>query len=59
MGGYVIPHNHLFLSRQRSSFPPTVEEVVNHTDVCIEDTSAEQGNYSREEDSENLPPHDK
>ncbi|XP_060539460.1 voltage-dependent L-type calcium channel subunit alpha-1F [Pantherophis guttatus] len=47
------------INRQRSSFPPTVEEVVNHTDVCVEDTSAEQGNYSREEDSENLPPHNK
>lgn len=57
-----IPHNRIFLFRQRSSgscFPPTLEEVVNHTEVCIEDTSAEQGNYSQEEDSENLPPHDK
>ncbi|ETE73143.1 Voltage-dependent L-type calcium channel subunit alpha-1F, partial [Ophiophagus hannah] len=47
------------INRQRSSFPPTVEEVVNQTELCIEDASAEQGSYSREEDSENLPPHDK
>ncbi|XP_039206587.1 voltage-dependent L-type calcium channel subunit alpha-1F isoform X1 [Crotalus tigris] len=50
------------INRQRSSgscFPPTLEEVVNHTEVCIEDTSAEQGNYSQEEDSENLPAHEK
>ncbi|KAM6468745.1 voltage-dependent L-type calcium channel subunit alpha-1F isoform 4-T5 [Liasis olivaceus] len=50
------------ISRQRSSgscFPPTVEEVVVHAEDYVEGTSAEQGNYSQEEDSERLAPRDK
>lgn len=46
-----------FMSRRSSDgscIPPTVKEEAPHPDDYGEDTSVEQGYYSREEDSESL-----
>uniref|UniRef100_G1KNS0 Voltage-dependent L-type calcium channel subunit alpha n=1 Tax=Anolis carolinensis TaxID=28377 RepID=G1KNS0_ANOCA len=41
-------------SSDGSCIPPTVKEETNHNEDYGEDTSVEQGYYSREEDSESL-----
>ncbi|XP_053148849.1 voltage-dependent L-type calcium channel subunit alpha-1F isoform X3 [Hemicordylus capensis] len=41
-------------SSDGSCIPPTVQEEATHTEDYREDTSVEQGYYSREEDSESL-----
>nr|XP_028567899.1 voltage-dependent L-type calcium channel subunit alpha-1F isoform X5 [Podarcis muralis] len=46
-------------SSDSSGIPPTVHEEATHTEDYREDTSVEQGYYSREEDSESLASRDR
>ncbi|XP_062975001.1 voltage-dependent L-type calcium channel subunit alpha-1F [Elgaria multicarinata webbii] len=46
-------------SSDGSCIPPTVQEEATHTEDYGEDTSVEQGYYSREEDSESLASRDR
>ncbi|XP_048344565.1 voltage-dependent L-type calcium channel subunit alpha-1F [Sphaerodactylus townsendi] len=56
------PQTRRRMSRRSSdggSNPPTVQKEATHAEDYAEDTSAEQGYYSREEDSESLASHDR
>lgn len=57
-----VPYSPLYLFRRSSDssgIPPTVHEEATHTEDYREDTSVEQGYYSREEDSESLASRDR